>query len=196
MSSDPSAPIADGHTVLGEDERTGLIPSHVATHDDLYEVEQRNIVQALLRRSPTVDELLDDRYLRELHEAMFGDVWSWAGNYRIRTTNLGFSFELIPGAVRSLVLDAQAWIENGSYPNDEIGVRFHHRLVAIHPFPNGNGRHGRIAADYLVDGLGSGRFSWGAESVTSTEDLRSRYLDALRAADQGDMSNLLAFARS
>ncbi len=196
MSTDPSAPIADGHTVLGEYERAGLIPSHVATHGDLYEVEQRNILQALLRRSPTVDELLDDRYLRGLHEAMFGDVWSWAGNYRTRTTNLGISFEQIPGAVRSLFLDVLAWVENGPYPNDEIGVRFHHRLVAIHPFPNGNGRHGRIAADYLVDGLGGERFSWGAESVTSTEELRSAYLGALRSADKGEISELLAFARS
>lgn len=196
MSADPSAPVGDGHTVLGEDERAGLIPSHVATHGDLYEIEQRNIVQALLRRSPTVDELLDDRYLRGLHEAMLGDVWSWAGAYRTRTTNLGISFELIPGAVRSLVLDALAWVENDSYPIDEIGVQFHHRLVAIHPFPNGNGRHGRIGADYLVAGLGSERFSWGAESVTSTEELRSRYLGALRAADEGDISELLAFARS
>jgi len=196
MTIDPLAPIGDGETVLDEDDRLGLIPSYIATRGELNEAEQRNIVKATLRRSPTVEDLLDDQYLRDLHRAMFSDVWTWAGSYRTRVTNLGIPFEQIPGSIRSLVLDTKTWIESATYPPDEIALRFHHRLVAIHPFPNGNGRHRRVAADHLVVGLGRRRFTWGADSVTSTEELRQRYLGALRAADNGDPSDLITFARS
>ncbi|RLE15006.1 MAG: mobile mystery protein B [Actinobacteria bacterium] len=193
---DPLVPGGDGHTALGEDDRQGLIPSYIATRGELFEAEQRNISEALLRRAPPTGELLDDGYLRGLHKAMFGDVWSWAGIYRNRDTNLGLSFEQISGAVRSLVLDTVTWFDSATYEPDEMSIRFHHRLVAIHPFPNGNGRHGRIAADYLVVSLGQSRFTWGAASGVSIAELRHSYLTALRAADGGDMRGLLHFARS
>lgn len=196
MSRDPLVPDGDGQTALGQDERQGLIPSYIATRGELFEAEQRNISDALLRRTPLTSELLDDAYLRSLHKAMLGDVWSWAGRYRTRDTNLGLPFEQIPGAVRSLVLDTVTWVDSATYEPDEIALRFHHRLVAIHPFPNGNGRHGRVAADHLAVSLGQSRFSWGAASGASTEELRHWYLTALREADGGDMRGLLLFARS
>jgi len=193
---DPMVPVGDGHTALAEEERRGLIPSYIATRRDLFEAEERNISRALLRRPPKVDQVLDDAYLRTLHKEMFGDVWNWAGQYRTRDTNIGIPFERIPGAVRALVLDARAWVEFDTYDLDEIAVRFHHRLVAIHPFPNGNGRHGRIAADYLIEGLGGAVFTWGARSGKSIDELRRIYLAALYTADTGGEDDLLAFARS
>jgi Fic-DOC domain mobile mystery protein B len=196
MNSDPSNLFGDGHTVLGEDDREGLIPSYVATRGELFEAEQRNISEALLKQAPSTDELLDDAYLRALHRKMLGGVWSWAGKYRTTNTNLGVPFEQIPGAMRALVLDTQTWVDGTIYEPDEIAVMFHHRLVAIHPFPNGNGRLGRIAADYLITSLGRERFSWGASSYTSTGELRSAYLASLRAADHGDLYDLMRFARS
>ena len=127
---------------------------------------------------------------------MFGEVWEWAGKYRIRETNIGMAFELIPAGVRNLVDDAKSWIEHGTYEPDEMAVRFHHRLVAIHAFPNGNGRHGRIAADYLVVALGGEPFTWGAQLEAGTEELRAAYLHALRQADNGEIEELLVFART
>ena len=75
-------------------------------------------------------------------------------------------------------------------------MRFHHRLVQIHPFPNGNGRHARLAADLLVMRLGRERFSWGIESLRNAGAMRHRYIAALKTADNFDLGPLLGFARS
>ena len=195
--TEPLVPVGDGHTELTDDEREGLLPSYITTRGELNEAEQRNIATGTLRRRPpSADKLLDDTYLRALHKAMFGQVWSWAGQYRRRETNVGIDPTTIGVAVRDLTHDVRAWIEHETYSPDEITVRFHHRLVAIHPFPNGNGRHGRVAADYLVRALDQECLTWGANLRVSTEELRRRYLTALRAADRGDLSALLSFARS
>jgi Fic-DOC domain mobile mystery protein B len=190
------ADIGDGHTELGHDERGGLVPLDIATRSDLHAAEERSIATALLRRrSPTPPVLLDDAYLRRLHRDLFGAVWTWAGTYRRRVTNIGIEPAQISTAVRALTDDALGWIEYSTYDHDELAARFHHRLVAIHPFPNGNGRHGRIAADLLAVGLGRDRFTWGARLDVDTSTLRRRYVDALRAADDGDIEPLLVFTR-
>jgi Fic-DOC domain mobile mystery protein B len=194
--SDPLVPVGDGNTELSEQDREGLLPSYVATRGDLFDAEQRNIAEAMLRRRPTVDELLDDKYLRDLHREMFGRVWAWAGRYRILKTNIGFEPSAIPAAVHDLVADTRTWVEFGTYRVDELAVRFHHRLVALHPFPNGNGRHGRIATDFLVAALEADPFSWGSNLEIDTDHLRSAYVDALRSADGGNISKLLGFART
>ena len=119
-----------------------------------------------------------------------------AGHYRMRETNIGIEPARISTEVRSLVEDARSWIAFETYPLDELCVRFHHRLVFIHPFPNGNGRHGRIAADYLAMALGRERFTWGSTMQATTEALRAAYLSALQQADRGEFNDLLLFARS
>lgn len=194
--TDPLLPIGDGHTELAEDERLGLIPTYITTRGELFEAEQRNIAEGLLRRRPAIDQLLDDRFLRDLHKAMFDQVWMWAGRYRTKETNIGVEPTQISPSVRTLVDDARAWVEHDTYESDELAVRFHHRLVAIHPFPNGNGRHGRVAADHLATTLARGPFSWGAGLQVETSRLRSVYHHALRRADDGDITELLRFART
>lgn len=193
--NDPLLPEGDGHTALSDDDRLGLIPSYIATRRELFDAEQRNIALALLRRQPTADQLLDDAYLRQLHGAMFNEVWTWAGRYRRTETNIGIDPTLISTEVRSLVDDARSWRSFGTYEPDELAVRFHHRLVAIHPFPNGNGRHGRIAADFLIAALGQEKFTWGAGLQVTTDDLRLAYRRALERADHGDLTDLIVFAR-
>lgn len=193
---DPLVPLGDGHTELPHDDRHSLIPTHISTRGELNEAEQRNISTALLRKTPPVEVLLTDRYLRDLHEAMLGDVWEWAGNYRQTTPNIGIDWYLVPPAVADLTEDVKVWIEHETFEPDEIAVRFHHRLVAIHPFLNGNGRHSRISADYLAMGLGNDNFSWGAHLEVDTEELRKIYIGALQQADDGDITQLLEFARS
>lgn len=193
---DPLVPLGDGHTELSEQDRLGLIPTYIATRGELFDAEQRNIAQALLRRPPSIAALFDDAYLRRLHRAIFGQVWEWAGQYRIRETNIGIAFEQISSEIRNLVNDTRTWVDYSTYEQDEIAVRFHHRLVAIHAFPNGNGRHGRIAADYLVVSLKREPFTWGFHLDTDTDELRAAYLHALRRADRGDIEELLAFSRA
>ena len=193
--TDAFVPIGDGHTELSEDDRLGLIPTYVATRRELFEAEQRNIAEGMLGRHPTSAELLDDRYLRQLHRAMFGNVWRWAGHYRERETNIGIDPIQIAVAVIDLVRDATIWVEFATYEPNELAIRFHRRLVAIHPFPNGNGRHGRIASDYLITSLAHPPFTWGSRLDVDTDELRRRYIAALHEADHGDISGLIKFAR-
>ncbi len=128
---------------------------------------------------------------------MFGLVWGWAGEFRRSQKNIGIEWIQISTALHQLFADVNGWFEFQSFPPDEIATRFHHRLVAIHPFPNGNGRHARLMADIvLVHLLGQERFSWGQETLTNAGDCRRSYIEALRAADQHDYVPLLAFVRS
>lgn len=196
--SDPLVEASDGHTEISDEERHELRPTWIATRGDLFVAEQANIADGLLGVRPVAAELLDDVYLRALHRRMFDQVWRWAGRYRARETNLGIDPTAIAPAVRTLVADVAAWIEHEVYRPDEIAVRFHHRLVSIHPFVNGNGRHSRIAADLLVQALGETPFTWGRNLRLETGDLRSAYRTALQRADRDpdDIAGLLAFARS
>ena len=191
-----------GATPLDPDEADALIPVHVSTRGELDELEEANLREGLrwaqgkaLRRGRPVDVLTED-FLFELHRQMFGAVWEWAGQLRTTDKNIGIDKFQIRPEVRKLVDDAQHWRTNQVYAPDEMAVRFHHRLVAIHPFPNGNGRHARMAADLLVQQFGRSPFSWGGRSLAKTSDLRSSYISALRRADKGDIEPLLDFARS
>jgi Fic-DOC domain mobile mystery protein B len=186
----------DAATPLTPEEMRDLIPAHVAYRRELNEAEQENIVRAQewalnRRRDP-----LSEKFVKDLHRRMLGDVWRWAGKFRTSERNIGIDYWQIPVALRQLLDDAKAWIEFGSYPPDEIAVRFHHRLVQIHPFPNGNGRHSRLMADLLAMQLGRERFSWGRGSLRTAGAARARYVEALRAADDHDIAPLLVFARA
>ena len=186
----------DAATPLTPEEMRELIPAHIAFRRELNEAEQENIARAQdwalgRRRDP-----LSEKFVKDLHRQMFGEVWRWAGRFRTSPRNIGIDYWEIPVALRQLLDDVKAWIEYKSYPPDEIAVRFHHRLVQIHPFPNGNGRHARLMADLLVMRLGGERFSWGRESLRDAGAMRQRYIAALQAADDHDLGPLLAFARS
>ncbi len=187
----------DGNTPLDEDEADGLRLSWVRTRRDLNEAERDNILEARRSiRSRTVDEILDDLWLRHLHKQMFGEVWAWAGRYRNTERNIGIDPTQIAGATRSLIEDCRSWLEHD--PAEIAIARFHHRLVAIHPFPNGNGRHARAAADYLTAALGNGPLTWGAASGLEPAKLRARYLEALRTVDRDadNLENLISFMTS
>ena len=183
-------------TPLTPDERKGLIPSDITYRRELNRAEQENIARAqdwaLSRRR----DVLTERFVKDLHGRMFGDVWRWAGDFRTSERNIGIRYYTIPMALQELLADTTAGIEHKAYSPDEISVRFHHRLVQIHPFPNGNGRHSRLMADLLVMRLGRERFTWGSVNLQDAGQVRRRYIDALRAADDHDIGPLLAFARS
>ena len=132
-----------------------------------------------------------------VHKRMYADVWAWAGEFRKTNKNIGIDKWQIPTELRYLLDDSRYWHENNTYPPDEIAVRFKHRIVSIHCFPNGNGRHSRLMADIIIEKIYKQPvFSWGAANLSSEGDARAAYLKAVKAADQGDYSLLLAFARS
>jgi len=181
---------------LSEEEREGLIPSYIALRGELNEAEQANILEAeewafLRKRS-----VLNEQFLNNLHKRMFGNVWRWAGNYRHSNKNIGVDAYRIPQELRQLVDDCTYWIDHETYAPDELAARFHHRLVWIHPYPNGNGRHARLATDLLLVSLGRERFSWGSANLVDPGETRQSYIAALREADNHDIQPLIEFVRS
>ena len=194
--TDPLVPQDDGGTELTEEEREGLIPSYITLRSELNEAEQANLLEAEEWAFARKRDLLEEEFLNNLHKRMYGNVWRWAGRYRTSGKNVGIDAYRIPTELRQLLDDCRYWIENGTYGPDEIAVRFHHRIVSIHCYPNGNGRHARLAADLLLKSMGHERFSWGGENLVDVGETRERYIAALQAADEHDIGPLLEFVRS
>ncbi len=188
----------DGNTPLSSEEQTDLIPN-LASREDLNEWERANILVAyswaLAPRNFRRQDPLTEPYLRGLHYRMFDQTWKWAGRYRKTEKNIGIPHHQIRDALAALLGDTRFRIEHQSFPPDEIAIRFHHRLVFIHPFANGNGRHARLMADVLVRTLERPVFTWGGADIVREGNFRRSYIDALRAADKNDIGPLLAFAR-
>ena len=187
---------APGATPLDPDDAAALLPRHIATQGQLNEWEQANILAAVqwaVSARAKIDPLTD-AFVRELHRRMFDRTWRWAGRYRHSDKNIGVEWAQVPTRVRDMLADIQYWIDHNTYPSVEIAVRLHHRLVAIHPFPNGNGRHARLVADLVLTNLGGSPLPWGRSDLAHETDARARYIDALHRADAGDIVPLLAFA--
>jgi len=193
---DPLEEKDDASTPLTEEEREDLIPSYITLRPELNEAEQANILEAEEWAFARKRDVLDERFLTGLHKRMFGRVWRWAGKFRKTERNIGIDAYRITVELRQLLDDCRYWIEHGTYEPDEIAARFHHRLVLIHPFPNGNGRHARLATDRLLVSMGCSRFTWGRVNLVDPGETRQRYVDALRAADHHDIAPLLEFVRS
>jgi len=185
-----------GATPLDADELASLIPGHITTQGELNEWEQLNILQGETWARKQRKGILDESFVRQLHRQMFGETWRWAGEFRKSDKNIGVDWLKIGVELRQLLDDVRYQIDHATYPPDEIAVRFHHRLVSIHPFPNGNGRHARLMADLLAEQLGRPRFTWGSSSLTDASETRRNYIAALQAADARDYAPLIAFARS
>jgi Fic-DOC domain mobile mystery protein B len=187
----------EGATPLTHEEKLGLLPSYITQRGELNEVEQINITEGERWAFSRPRDVLEVGFLRELHKRMFGEVWRWAGEYsKERDRRIGSDNYMIPIDLRALMEEVQYWLDHDSYPPDEIALRFHHRLTQIHPFPNGNGRFSRMAADLLITRLGGERFSWGRVSLVDASATRRAYIDTLQAADNHTLEPLLAFARS
>jgi Fic-DOC domain mobile mystery protein B len=192
----------NGQTPLDEDEKDGLLIPSVTTRGELDELEQRNIEDAILwtvqrRRRFTAAEILTERFVRELHQKMLGDVWEWAGSFRQSNKNIGVDKYQISVELRILLDDCKFWIAQNSFSPDEIAIRFKHRIVSIHCFANGNGRHSRLMGDMIAEKIfGREVFTWGAAGLIQQGEFRSNYLQALNAADNGNYHPLLKFARS
>jgi len=184
----------DNSTPLTPEEREGLKPKWITLRRELNEFETRNILDAEIWLATHKQcDVLNDTFLMKLHKRMFGQVWKWAGEYRNTERNIGVAPYQIPVKLKALFDDVKFWIEYHTFPNLEIAVRLHHKLVLIHPFPNGNGRISRLMADLLMQQLGEPRLYWGDGNLTDITELRKKYIDALHAADAGDYSGLIKF---
>ncbi len=189
-----------GATPLNEEALKGLIPS-LTNQGELNEFEERNIAEAIgwaLRSRKLKAELLTATGLKLIHNKMFDQTWKWAGDFRSKDLNIGVDWHRIQSELGQLLGDVRFWIENKTFPMEEIAIRFHHKLVWIHPFLNGNGRFSRLAADLLMIYNGHQKFSWGSENLTSTSVARDTYLKALRKVDKNseDIEDLLQFSKS
>lgn len=190
---------APGATPLDPDEIADLLPIHITTQAELNAWEQANIVQGdrwASRQSKR--DLLNEGFVRELHRRMFDQTWRWAGTFRNSDKNIGVDWPQISVKIRDLLENTRYQLDNNIYDADETVVRFHHQLVWIHAFPNGNGRHARLMADLLALKRGRPRLTWGGQStaINTAGEIRAKYLAALRSADQGEFSELIQFARS
>ena len=186
----------DNSTPLTAEEKDGLKLKWITLRSELNEAEARNIAQAQIwLMSNKNKDVCSDTFLRELHKKMFGDVWKWAGTYRTSERNIGVVPYQIPIKLMQLFDDVKFWIENKTYSNREIAVRLHHKLVQIHPFPNGNGRISRLMADLLLEKLEGTKFYWGNTNLVNVSEVRSAYIAALRKADAGDYSALMEFTQ-
>lgn len=186
----------EGATPLEPEEIADLIPTHITTHEQLNAWEQKNIISAE-KWARKKKDIISVHFIQQLHKQMFNETWKWAGTFRHSGKNIGVDWYTIPVELKKLCDDVKYQWENKSFSDDEIAVRMHHRLVWIHAFPNGNGRHARLMADLLIMQLGHTRFSWGInQDLYKATPIRKQYIDALRLADQGDYSKLINFARS
>ena len=190
----------DGQTPLDEDEKNGLLIKTIATQGELDEHEQRNIEKAIewtIHNKFKASRILDEKFIKELHKKMFSDTWKWAGDFRQSEKNIGVSWIRIPMELRLLVDDTKYWIEKATYPPDELAIRFKHRLVNIHCFPNGNGRHSRIMADIIISSVfGRDVFTWHHSNMVKAGEVRAKYISAIREGDNGNINQLIEFARN
>ncbi len=190
-----------GQTPLSEEEKEGLLIPTITTREELNEFEQLNIEKAvewyLLRKKINADNILTEEFICEVHKKMLGDVWSWAGQTRTSEKNIGVAWHQIPVLVRQLLDNCKYWIDSKTFPDEEIAIRYKHELVAIHIFPNGNGRHSRLMGDIIVKHIfKKSIFSWGQKNLVNHGETRELYITALRKADKGDFEDLIKFAKS
>ncbi|WP_111306727.1 mobile mystery protein B [Confluentibacter sediminis] len=190
----------DGQTPINEEEKEGLKIKSITTQGELDEFEQLNIEKAMewtIHTNLKQDRILTEKFIKDLHKKMYSDVWKWAGEFRKTDKNIGIKWTQIGLELKKLIDDTIYWIQNKTYSDEEIAIRFKHRLVAIHCFSNGNGRHSRMMADIIIERIfGKPIFSWNKSNMVKPDETRKMYISALKKADNGSIQTLLKFARN
>jgi len=190
----------EGQTPLDEDEKDGLRLKSITTQGELDEFEQLNIEKAIewtIHTKFKPEKILTEKFIKDLHKKMYDEVWKWAGEFRKTEKNIGIAWSKIGIELKVLFDDTRYWIENKTYPPEEIAIRFKHRIVSIHCFPNGNGRHSRIMADIIMESIfGKEVFSWHQSNMVKANEIRKKYITALQDADDGNIRPLIEFAKN
>jgi len=190
----------DGQTPIDENEKDGLLQKSITTQGELNEHEQLNIEKAIewiIQNNFNQETILSEGFIKKVHEEMFDKVWEWAGKFRKSEKNIGVEWIKIGVELKYLFDDTKYWIKNKTFFPDEIAIRFKHRLVNIHCFPNGNGRHSRLMADIIIESIfKKSIFTWNHSSMVKADESRKKYIEAIKKADKGDIIPLIKFARS
>ena len=190
----------DGQTPLNDEEQDGLLIPSITTREELDEFEQLNIEKAIqwtFGKKWKAEQLFKEKFVKDLHKRMYGEVWKWAGAFRESEKNIGIKSYLIPSELKMLLDDALFWVQNGTYSPEELAIRFKHRLVSIHCFSNGNGRHSRLMADLIMEKVFNATFfSWGSTNLVKANETRTEYIKAVKMADKHDLTPLIDFAKS
>ncbi|WP_165750263.1 mobile mystery protein B [Cellulophaga sp. Z1A5H] len=190
----------EGQTPVDEEEKEGLKIKSITTQGELDEFEQLNIEKAVewtIHTKLKLEKILTKKFVRDLHKRMYGDVWKWAGDFRKTEKNIGIPWTQIGIELKNLLDDTKYWIENKTYSPEEIAIRFKHRIVSIHCFPNGNGRHSRMMADIIMESIfGNEIFSWHQSNMVKSNEIRKEYINALKKADDGNVAPLIKFAKN
>jgi Fic-DOC domain mobile mystery protein B len=190
----------DGQTPLNEEEQDGLLIPSISTREELDEFEQLNIEKAIqwtFGKKWKAEQLFTEKFVKDLHKRMYGEVWKWAGAFRESEKNIGIKSYLISSELKMLLDDALFWVQNGTYSPEELAIRFKHRLVSIHCFSNGNGRHSRLMADLIMEKVFNATFfSWGSTNLVKANETRTAYIKAIKMADKHDLNPLIDFAKS
>lgn len=190
----------NGQTPLNEEEKEGLKIKSITSHEELDEFEQLNIEKAvewIIHANLKAEKILTEKFIKELHKKMYGDVWKWAGEFRKSDKNIGIKWTQISLELKTLLDDTKYWIKNNTFSPEEIAIRFKHRIVAIHCFPNGNGRHSRMMADIIMEFIFEEElFSWHQSNMVKADKIRNEYISTLKKADNGDIKPLIEFAKS
>ncbi len=188
-----------GQTPLDENEKEGLRLKSITTQEELNEFEQLNVEKAVewtIRVRFKPEKILTEKFIKDLHKKMYEDVWKWAGEYRKTDKNIGICWTQIGIELKNLMDDTKYWIQNKTYSQEEIALRFKHRIVTIHCFPNGNGRHSRMMADIIMESIfGKEIFNWHTSNMVKADETRKDYITALREADKGNINPLIEFAK-
>ncbi|MEM0517351.1 MULTISPECIES: mobile mystery protein B [Aequorivita] len=190
----------DSQTPLDEEEKEGLKIKSITTQKELDQFEQLNIEKAVewtIHANLKPEKILTEKFIKDFHKRMYGDVWKWAGEFRKTDKNIGIHWSQIGVELKKLIDDTKYWIKNKTYSPEEIAIRFKHRIVSIYCFPNGNGRHSRMMADIIIESIfKKDIFSWHNSNMTSVDDTRKKYITALQAADDGNIKPLIKFSKT
>ena len=188
----------EGQTPINEDEKKDLLIKSITTQSELDEFEQLNIEKAIewvISKKFNLDDILTEQFIKKLHKKMYSDVWKWAGKFRMSEKNIGVNWVKVGIELKYLLDDTKYWIVNKTYPADEVAILFKHRLVSIHCFPNGNGRHSRLMADIIIESIFNKEiFTWHNSNMIKPNETRKKYIAAIREADNGNIKHLLEFA--
>ncbi|WP_282162093.1 mobile mystery protein B [Ulvibacterium marinum] len=189
-----------GQTPIDEEEKEGLKIKSITTHGELDEFEQLNIEKAVewtIHANLKPEKILTEKFIKDLHKRMYGDVWKWAGEFRTSEKNIGIKWTQIGVELKKLLDNTTYWIENDTFSPEEIAIRFKYQIVSIHCFPNGNGRHSRMVADIMMESIfGKAVFTWHRSNMIKADKIRKAYIDALRKADKGNIKPLIEFAKN
>ena len=173
--------ISEGITIKGKPLKDHLeAKNHYEALEYLYSLVEKD-------NSQNISEYL----IRNLHKLVTAETdKEWAGNYRNSNVIIVGSEHTPPDAFEvSIVMgDLIKWLRGNQkklHPI-ELAAIFHHKLVFIHPFFDGNGRTARLAMNLLL-------MQKSYPMAVMLKNDRKKYYQTLSRADEKDYAPFVRF---